>query len=330
MHEGEKHKSKLYCEIQSAGELFFSLVDYRNNLFTSNDPEKIIEFYDGFDNRDQLIRWMKERPWGRSKIIEVEGDSDIIVVIPTADFNGQYARNCREEIFKGLHIIFIESGNFHDPYFNYAHNCNIGIKRAMEYNPRWVILSNDDMYKIDDISILKNQLIQIDEKYTDIIYTKESEYHSKTTYIAKSTILRDLLLNFYGYVNRNRYKLEKKFKIIYIPHSGSDVKKLLFHDIRRFTLSGSITFLSCRLIQELNYKIFDETYINDVEDVDFALSIDDKKIKKAEIDFKIGDIEAGTLGNTNRPLRSIINFAYLNNKINNGILKAVKYQYLEN
>ena len=42
----------------------FSLVDYRNNYFTSNDPDKIIEFYNSFENRDQLIQWMKERAKG--------------------------------------------------------------------------------------------------------------------------------------------------------------------------------------------------------------------------------------------------------------------------
>src|SRR5579875_2537075 len=90
--------------------LFFSLVDYRNNYFMSDDPKKIIEFYNGFENRDQLIEWMKARPKGVATIHEVEGDKDIIVVIPTADFNGKYAKECRENIFKGLHIVFVESG----------------------------------------------------------------------------------------------------------------------------------------------------------------------------------------------------------------------------
>ncbi|MEM3860085.1 MAG: hypothetical protein QW478_11905 [Candidatus Micrarchaeaceae archaeon] len=83
---------------------------------------------------------MKERPKGRAEIIEVEGDKEIIVVIPTADFNGKYAKECRENIFKGLHIIFVESGFPKDPYFNYAHNCNVGIKKAMEYNPKWIVV----------------------------------------------------------------------------------------------------------------------------------------------------------------------------------------------
>ncbi len=148
-----KKCSVTYSEVP----LFFSLVDYRNNYFTSDDPNKIIEFYNGFENREQLIWWMKERPKGVANIHEVEGDKDIIVVIPTADFNGKYAKECRENIFKGLHIIFVESGEIPDPYFNGAHNVNIGIKKAMEYNPRWIVFSNDDVYKIDSVEKLKRE-----------------------------------------------------------------------------------------------------------------------------------------------------------------------------
>ena len=83
------HMNRLYCPFEkSNSDLLFSLVDYRNNYFTSDDPNKIIEFYNGFENRDQLIQWMRERPKGSATIHEVEGDKDIIVVIPTADFSG--------------------------------------------------------------------------------------------------------------------------------------------------------------------------------------------------------------------------------------------------
>ena len=135
--------------------LTFSLVDYRNNYFTSDDSNKIIEFYNGFENRDKLIQWMRERPKGVSTIHEVEGDKDVVVVIPTADFNGKYAKECRENIFKGLHIIFVESGGKGDFYFNIAHNFNVGIKKAMKYNPKWIVFSGDDMVQVDDITVLK-------------------------------------------------------------------------------------------------------------------------------------------------------------------------------
>ena len=96
--------------------------------FTSYDSNKVVEFYNGFEIGNQLIQWMGERPKDGANIYEVEGVKDIIVVIPTADFNGKYARECRENIFKGLHIIFVERDEVPDPYFNYAHSVNVGIK----------------------------------------------------------------------------------------------------------------------------------------------------------------------------------------------------------
>ena len=44
-------KNNLQCPVQDGfGVIFFSLVDYRNNYFTSDNPDKIIEFYNGFEN----------------------------------------------------------------------------------------------------------------------------------------------------------------------------------------------------------------------------------------------------------------------------------------
>jgi len=77
---------------------FFSLVDYRNNYFSSDDPKKIMEFYKSFENREQLIQWMKEHPKGVANIHEVDGDKDAVVVTPTADLSGKHARECRANI----------------------------------------------------------------------------------------------------------------------------------------------------------------------------------------------------------------------------------------
>jgi len=34
----------------------------------------------------------------------------------------------------------------------------------MEYNLKWVVLSNDDVFKVDDPSVLKSELMLIDSK----------------------------------------------------------------------------------------------------------------------------------------------------------------------
>jgi len=170
----EIRSNLLQCPRNNNDKIFFTLMDYLNNLFTSNDSEDILRFYDYFENRDQLIKWMRERPKGNYRIVEFNKDeNDIIVVIPTMDVNGKFAKTCRYEIFKGLHIIFVESG-IGNYYFNYAHNCNAGIKKALEYNPKWIIISNDDMYKIDDVEVLIKELNKIKNTEININFPKKA------------------------------------------------------------------------------------------------------------------------------------------------------------
>ena len=97
-----------------------------NDEYTSHRPEDVLRFYDHFRSRDELITWMRNRPSGRAVITEVEGRKDLIVVIPTADIHGPMATRCREEVFKGQHIVFVESGGHPDKFFNMARNTNIG------------------------------------------------------------------------------------------------------------------------------------------------------------------------------------------------------------
>jgi len=195
-------------------EIFFSLMDYRNNYFLSNDPMKIIHFYQGFTSRDELVEWMKERPKGSCLIMEAKGEKDIIVVIPTADIEGEYAKRCRQEIFKGLHIIFVVSGKDNN-YFNYSHNCNVGLKKAMEYNPKWVVVSNDDLYEIDKNDILRTSPLQINHKTIDTVFVTPTDYHAYDAELSKSTIFRTILFIVLGKLRIYQLRLEKKYNVKY-------------------------------------------------------------------------------------------------------------------
>ncbi len=336
-----RDKNRLWCNIEKPSGLFFSLVDYRNTLFTSNNPEDIIKFYDGFHNRDDLIEWMKERPKGASYIHEVEGDKDIIVVIPTADFDGKYARNCREEIFKGLHIIFVESGGRGDFYFNYAHNCNVGIKKALEYNPKWIVVSNDDMYKIDDVSVLRNSLKGKDNKRLKAVFTRPSEYHSEPVVLMNGptnavfviyflSYIYDLIRNgrknlFANDVSRTTiyWRIGRRFNIKW--DLGPPINKLknfyekfyrkmFYREVRNYILTSDFTIISGKWVKERSGKIFNETYINGAEDWETSLLISKNREDYDFIDYDIGDIIGGTLGKDplRRTLRDISNKVYFN------------------
>ena len=327
------NKSRLYCHTEyRRKDLFFSLVDYRNNYFISDNPHKIIEFYNGFDNREQLIRWMKERPKGVSKMHEVEGDKDIIVVIPTQDFNGKYAMECRESIFKGLHIIFVESGK--DFYFNYAHNCNVGIRKAMEYNPKWIVISNDDMYKIDEVEILKNELIHLSQrdmsstisktKEVDVVYTSHPEYGTSVPIqLTVPNILWKMValaLPHSDFVTAQ--KLLNKFKV---NIKWSKIKSFFHKRGYEFVNFGPFYIFSGRFIAENGDGLFDEVYINNVEDIDLSIYVKVRALT-ATTKYRISawseknPVGGATLGTGTSRNINVASFIYLVYKIDQGWL----------
>ena len=304
-----KRESKLHCPLEEDGNiLFFSLMDYRNNYFTSNDPKKIIEFYNGFENRDQLIQWMRERPKAAHTIREVEGDKDIIVVIPTADFNGKFAKECRENIFNGLHIVFVESG-VDNYYFNYAHNCNVGINKAMEYNPKWVVVSNDDMIKIDDVKILMEELHKLDNEDVSTVFTLPGSYHSIPVKFAEPRWVYYLYMQVKS-TGKAKLYLWKKFKLHLFLVSTGFIWKILFrsgprcYSIASFGIFSSI-FL--RKFTSANGWLYDETFQTGNEDIDLSLKLSLIREDFKLIDYQIGNYINRTLGSTHsKELRDIL------------------------
>jgi hypothetical protein len=330
----EINANKLKCPIDnSVTDLFFSLVDYRNNLFVSNDPDKILEFYNSFENRDHLIKWMRDRPKGNYRIIEFNKDeSDIIVVIPTMDVNGKLAKTCRDEIFKGLHIIFVESG-MGNYYFNYAHNCNAGIKKAMEYNPKWIVVSNDDMYKIDDVSILIKELNNLNTIKTDVVFIQPFDNHTHIRIIGiKRIFIYEIIRKFY-WINKKMsfvYKIlkftDKKFNIkICRTDSNYTISRFFIKKRKYILMFGDFLIINSNFIKNKQINIFDEIYINAHEDVDLAYKFIKNKINTKFINFKIGSLGGMSLGgNYGRWLRNIIGDVYFQYKYESDFLESSK------
>ncbi|OWP57165.1 MAG: hypothetical protein B2I17_01960 [Thermoplasmatales archaeon B_DKE] len=317
-NKSEIRCSRLKCPLGNLQPLqFFSLVDYRNKLFTSDDPNKILEFYKGFGNRDQLIRWMKERPNGVHTIYEVDGNEEVIVVIPTADFNGKYAMECRNNIFKGLHMVFVESGGRGDFYFNGAHNINIGIKKAMEYNPKWIVFSGDDMYKVDEVNVLIDGLERLDNSNVDIVFTQPSAYHSSTEKLSKPNFLFKIYnVLYYKKSGIWMLKFHKKFQVThFVSHISSKFSKL-FKSGYKFLEIQDFAIFSANWVLKHSVNVYDETFINAVEDTDLSIQFSLTGDRIGKIDYKIGDMIGSTLGNgMDRRLRSIASMVYFSSKL---------------
>ncbi len=191
-------------------------------------------------------------------------------MIPTADFNGNYAKECRDNIFKGLHIVFVESGGRGDFYFNFAHNCNVGIKKAMEYNPKWVVFSGDDAYKIDSPNILRSQLKEIDNGLVGISHIDPPRsYSGKSEYVGKrrkfTTIIENLLNRLESKrLAANTTKFKGNINIIEgPPYISSSImskisrmhNKLLYKYIYKYRDFVSFGIFSSKMIRQLVEKM---------------------------------------------------------------------------
>lgn len=333
------YNSRNQCKLTFDNNLFFTLDDYRNNMFISNNPREVINFYKGFEFRDQLIDWMMNRPVGRIKIYEVDGDKEIIVVVATADYNGQFARNCKDNMYKGLHMIFVESGSIPDPYFSVSNSVNAGVNKAIKYNPKWIIISSDDLYKIDDISQLSNQLSRIKNNSVKTVFVSSGIYHSKPMYLANPRVSYHLAVKFLSlfsdiwkyreeilkalqkfngqnvYYTLNEYSVLDKRTSIF-----DNVKMKLFHSLcfkKIFSFINMLDFvvISGTYANEKGGKILDETFINEMEDTDFSVDMCRNRSNYAFVDFQIGDYIGSSLGNTiARECRVVPGYTYFSEK----------------
>ena len=185
-------------KLKAENNVFFSLTTLKNDLFYSKDPKKLLQFYSTFSNAESIIDWLENRPKGRTKIIEVEGDKDCIVVIPTANHNNEYSQKCRDEIFKGMHIIFVESGNYSDPFFSFSHSCNVGLKKALEYSPTFIVWSNDDMLEHDDSERLKSELKKILNNKVKAVFAKHQHQVSTPVKVIEFNFVKFQKYLFHG------------------------------------------------------------------------------------------------------------------------------------
>ena len=281
-------------------------LDELNSLFTSKNVEDVIKFYDHFDTPEQLIDWMKNRPSAPMKIYEVEGEKDIVVVIPTADHNGKLAKNCVENIFKGQQIIFVESNG---PFFNYARSCNFGLKYALKYNPKWIVLSNDDITRIGSTKLLKDKLFNVAGDITSVKATNTGHFHDY--YFVKSTFFFKI---FNSLKRRHISHILSKFEVLYFgrTYRHKFFDRVLYEKITTIPLNSAFLVFSQEFLSSKNGFVFDEISINSCEDL--LIWLENSTVKLVPIDLHIEDIVGSSLGNSYlrllRDFNGLISFNY--------------------
>lgn len=300
---------------------YYKKVLLLEKLLFSKKEDDILKFYNSFGSSKDLIRWMKKRPKQKFSVYEESGNKNYIVLIPTKNHLGQYSRNCLK-IYKGLQIIFLESTG---PFFSYARTINFGLKYiATKYKPKWIIISNDDMLKIDEVSKLKSQLDKLDEKRVDIVYISPGEQQSVDCYLVSDRVTYKLYQIFFNRCSKKAQKILDKFNspIKLIGSNSKDIKSqllkvlrpLFFKTYTRYVSLGSCWIVSNEFVRKQSHKILDDAFVIDTEQDEFVLrSLN--KIRISNVKYKIGNKKGATLGSDcRRSLRGLTGIIYLNYK----------------
>ena len=289
-------------------------LDELNRLFTSKNAEDVIKFYDHFDTAEQLIEWMKNRPSAPMKIYEVEGEKDIVVVIPTANHEGEFAKNCANNIFKGQRIVFVESNG---PFFNYARSCNYGLKYALKYNPKWIVLSNDDMEKVDGISKLRSGLSGLDYNENDIIFASgNSRGRDINSVLVKYRAFFKIYIKINGGILEKYNSIAGKFNsdltVIGKKRFNRFSSKLFYKKIKEFYGIFDFVIFSSNYIKSKS-QVFDPTFINGGEDHFLSYTTSLNNVHYKLINFDIKSIGSQSVGKGDlRIIRNLVGLLYFN------------------
>ena len=259
-------------------------------------------------------------------IINEKGETDVVVVIPTADVNSSRSQICSKRIYKGLHQIFVESVRPKDFFFNYSYNVNVGVTEALKLDPEWIIISNDDMVIKDEPKQLISEIRKNDFKVKNVLFTRPpGVYHSFPRFIGEPTMMYSLITAMHPNRNRNfRLKLWNKFQLKYIDalYSGPSglLSKISYRTEMVHLLTGSFTVLSKKYVKSQR-TLLDETFINGGEDADLSLRLYQEPEKIGYINYEVGDRIGTSLGSGwSRILRNVVNEIYLSYKIEKDLL----------
>ncbi|MGC2288959.1 MAG: hypothetical protein WA688_03785 [Thermoplasmata archaeon] len=269
---------------------------------------------------------MKQRSTSEPRLREVDGEKDLVVVIPTADYDGEMATRCREEVFKGQHIIFVESREFPDPFFNFAKFVNAGFTRALDYNPDWVAYSGDDVYKIDDLSTLKQGLSRLASRnLKTVFFDPPGTYYSVPSTVVRFNSLFLVAMFLLGGKRKRFSTLLRKYRLRYAPASPTALRKtprFMYEILCRYIDTNSLGVYSSAFVKSCSGRPFDQVYINSHEETDLAIQLAASPSDYAFVKYRVGTSVGATLGQHEaRALRAIAGLSYLNQKLEDGALR---------
>jgi hypothetical protein len=303
--------------------------DLLEALYKSQNPRDIIRFYTCVGTDAEVLAFSKSRP--RADIRIVAGESkrgdEVIAVIPTINSESEPAKEVGKR-FSSISTIFVESRG---KYFNYASSVNTGINSALQRNPDWIIISNDDVIEIDPIARFANELAL--DHDSDLVMASVGasgfRHHSLESMVYRNdwsltTAALDALSwksNFIP-VTRILKRFDVRLRVENLPPTKS---RLPFVDsaIRRSVdISAAVghfcNFGDFGAFRAGLFKMhrFDELFINGCEDRELSIRLKHAHVTMRKSTFRIGSTVGKTLGSgLQRNLRDLLNQILLDRKI---------------
>jgi hypothetical protein len=203
----------------------------------------------------------------------------------------------------------------------------------MEYNPKWIVFSGDDMIKVDNVSKLIQALQKIDHMNVDVVFTHPSHYHSTPMSLCKPNLLFLIALGVlkifskrFSYIEKIHYQLKRFNKKLFFPRyeycltlTYKIVNFIFFKRIENFTNTLSFGIFSSNFLRKSNNNLFDDIYINEMDDTDLSISIKHRQYNTAVVDFNIREYIGSSLGRGGvRTLRVVPSWTFFSYKMENG------------
>jgi len=193
----------------------------------------------------------------------------------------------------------------------------------------------DDMIKIDKIGRLQECLDKLDNRCVDVVFTIPGRYHSTpsilgvpkniffqimkiSSIISKNANMYYLTLKNLRRFNDVTYILRINFKINVVNKFANF---LFLSPVKHFVNILSFGIFSSEFVKQYQGEVYDETYINDMEDTDLSIRLSHASRESTTIDFKIGEYVGSSLG-TGPAQRfiTVAGYSYFSYKVQRGMI----------
>ena len=303
-----------------------------NNLFNSENVDDLCRFYTSLKDTEDLVEFCEWRKNNSGKpeiyVHNEDSPSETVVIVLTPRVDDKYALNCRS-IFPDCPILFVHGRS---PYFNESQYFNAGIREALSFDPHWIVLSSDDVYKLDDATMLTEGLSRLDHRQVDQVWIspKPDYYHSYDAYITSRLIVEKIYHSIRGSYYSAIDKFYDKFSIKHIVLPVRPITKpiryylyhtlfpaILYRRILRLRMTSDFAVLSSEFLKtQPNGRLLNDLFVTQ-EDIDLSLRL--LHARSVTVDYRVGSYIGGHYAvGMRKAMKEILNLALFNYLARNG------------